>query len=688
MGTRSVKRNILQKIKGVGINNSDLSALQKRDDLCAWTWDKPPYGIVFGCMTGMDCICKSTGFTNMNECLENHRQKRKFSSRNDYSRAKQFLGYTMNKMKRIELLVLYDDGEEIWTPAYKLKAALPDVHYLDMYQNLEDSTAGHIPKDHHDNDGGGEIHDGGSGESQDGGSGYSDDGESGDSDDGESGDSDVKKKAKNAKKSKKVKKANADDESGDSEEEDLHVKKAKKSKKVKKANADDESGDSEEEDLHVKKAKKTAKADDDAAKKARGASKKIVLELIRSETSELCVRIHKIEVILLGLAKTHQKKFKIGEKSCNTQCIRCNQTGQKGRFIKICDISSIKHNTDGDFRDITSTDVVSTLNKSVFCAKCRGDEDNSYHDNKNKLFKWFNKKDNRDTCIICREARARKSTLTCGECKTDEFQKDHAGNKKCLEKLFETLKYNVYGVTNVVITPEYTVSLATDCQIDMVVVVTTSDDKKYMFSIEVQGTKKEDLDIYPHKVIAAVKKEHPYRSFMINLNIADIGSDYILVEKLEILRRWVIFGILHGSHLPSLNMWWMFWKERRPYSYKTIKKSNVHKFFAQPFKISHGPKGINSDWEFMSDPFVVPTKYSRQDGSTKEHPFLNVNQKCIDTNTLVFAGSYKNNKYTRDKSNNQTFYNLHHYNIDTSEPNLKDLRCQTSGCEVCAGLLG
>ena len=160
----------------------------------------------------------------------------------------------------------------------------------------------------------------------------------------------------------------------------------------------------------------------------------------------------------------------------------------------------------------------------------------------------------------------------------------------------------------------------------------------------------------------AIAQRKPDKTFIITFDIKEnTGTPYTLVEKIDILRRWVLFAVAYGEYLPRVNMWWFFSENnRKPYCLR--EDQNTHKFYTSPVKIEHGPKGIKSDWEFNVDPFTIHK-------ACTHGPFKNINNQLTCPIELLFK--------SEKKSNGDLAYKLYDIGCD-------ELNCQAeNACTTC-----
>ena len=310
------------------------------------------------------------------------------------------------------------------------------------------------------------------------------------------------------------------------------------------------------------------------------------------------------------------------------------------------------------------TDFISkVLNENKYCAECKsgmGIIPGGFFDTRNKY----------ESCMLCRTARVTKATNSCSSCAIINLQTNHAEFKEPLQNCVKLLEHTVDCIEKVTTSfdmdpngihkHEYPVDEFG--KIDFLIEVTDIDDNKHMFAIEVLASKTEDMRIMPHKMLRAKQKLNPFRSYFVMLDIQDRSIEYSCLERLEILRRWIIFAVRYYEYLPSTNMWWFFSDGRRPYSVSDCH----HTFYHNPVVISHAPKGIALDWEFCVDPFIL----SKNDNNK----FKKVNEKAVCVNSMMFGNMFEKGDVSR--------YTL--YNIDALQP---ALLC-TMSCSTCMKLLG
>jgi hypothetical protein len=139
---------------------------------------------------------------------------------------------------------------------------------------------------------------------------------------------------------------------------------------------------------------------------------------------------------------------------------------------------------------------------------------------------------------------------------------------------------------------------------------------------------------------------------------------YTLEQKMEILRRWCIFGIKYRRYLPTMNCWWAFCEDRKPYSIERI-----HTLFKSPLVIEHAPAGLRTDWEFETDPMP------------REQKIVELMSKLVDVNKVVFNNTFSLDPASR---NLKVYYG---YSVDDAPGALACTDCKNGACNDCKNLL-
>ena len=185
------------------------------------------------------------------------------------------------------------------------------------------------------------------------------------------------------------------------------------------------------------------------------------------------------------------------------------------------------------------------------------------------------------------------------------MKRGHAVEKQIFEKSLAVIKNTCSLCRNIEFLPEdpdlcVDKSVGVDkLAVDMIVDLTTTANKHLLFVIEIQNTKKESPAVLTHKFIIACSKMNPYRAFLINLRVSTKYSHWDVEEKIDMLRRWMIFMMYYADKLPSRSYWELFQGDSAPLEDKALKSL----FLSKPFVIDFAPKGIKSDWEFATDPY-------------------------------------------------------------------------------------
>ncbi len=363
-----------------------------------------------------------------------------------------------------------------------------------------------------------------------------------------------------------------------------------------------------------------------------------------------------------------QKRLKIPESQIgggsSTGSVNCQSCNMGRHSVTKKSVGCVKLNVfkQNNIRKLQGKEVINKTKDKVLCADCA----------KNQKIPYINKLQRLTTCIICREKTSKKSSLTCELCDPTHFKANHATYKNVLNRLFSLLEVTMNQVESICTIEEYELS-STD-KIDYVLIVNKSvkrDSKtiksKLLFSIEVQSTCHEDYCTYVHKSLGVIQKEDPDKTFLINFSISCARSPYNVAEKLEILRRWIMFAIQYSDKFPSLNSWWMFWANDTPY--KNCDRNTANRFLMNPLKIEHAPKGIESDWQFMTDPYALDNLTKTKDSMKTSPPYLEINKKEEDVLERVLD---KNSKY------------IGPFNIDDFK-GIRYLDCEI-GCSRCIQL--
>jgi len=410
--------------------------------------------------------------------------------------------------------------------------------------------------------------------------------------------------------------------------------------------------------------------------------------IAQKEWSSACRRLNEIEAHIKKLSKRVNMEFSAPRGSCANKCCHC---GKSTHIKKNGDIVSLSIpwvpfeilKTDKTIKYKDFREVRQMLNAYAYCTECK-DKISENHSIAPK--RWFQKDQVSKQCAICRERKANNAKLTCSTCNIDGLQKEHATNKKVFTCLLKSIVDVTYDVTCIDIHEEYSTheTLAIDC----VAIVTTKDGKKLLFAFEIQATKKEKFDIFSHKMLNAVKKVKPYRSFFVNFNLNVRAATYSIAERLEILRRWVMFGILHAKRLPTLNYWECFWERSSPFA--DDKSSDCkHEFLTKALRIEQAPAGLKSDWEFMVDPFSF--SYNGDTKTNQQHPYKDINKNLLQTEQYIFGNSYKVD--LKKCCDTGVFRPDKRFNIDkcvktgSNTPSWQHYRCKMNGCDECKNIL-
>ena len=424
----------------------------------------------------------------------------------------------------------------------------------------------------------------------------------------------------------------------------------------------------EEEEEVVEEEQEVAEEEQEVAEEPSLTNLKYIRRIVDKATAPLYARIYRLECLVKEKKETvvlHSK----GKGYCS-RCQRNHDDNEKRLNPSMIKLTLMRK--EHGYRDMDSKQFLKSIDNKKHCASCVKEINSEQRIKRKSQISWFDKDHKKEICMICRTNRAVKSTLACASCNVTKVQEDHASNKQTFINLFKTIKLVMFEIEEVEVYEEY--SVLDTLAVDLVVVITDNKKKKYLLSIEVQATRKEDFKVYPHKMFETVNKEQPFRTAFINFNIGDNGTIYQTIEKLEVMRRWTMFFVRYGEHLPTLNMWWMFWGDGHPYAQN---RENMSEFFRKPVKMNHGPKGIKSNWEFMTDPYMVD---SATKSNAKAHPFTKINENLIDTNEVMF-----NNTVTNGETGPEHIVYSGGYNIDKdiTLSSWKKVTCTIGGCDKC-----
>jgi hypothetical protein len=384
------------------------------------------------------------------------------------------------------------------------------------------------------------------------------------------------------------------------------------------------------------------------------------VEDMQTSIFKLNKRLYDIEMVNATAKRAHlyiDSKIGTGLKG------HCKKCGGGGKIVinhVLFDVMKVERAREMNNRDFISKFV----NESKYCKTCKDSMTSICSSPFIDCYSIYS------ICMICRSRRTSKSNKSCTECKITNFQENHAEFKLPLHMCVDLIQHSVREVRNV--TTSYSMdpnaihkheySVGEYGKIDFLVNILDEEERIHMFAIEVMASKVEELTKLPHKMLAAKQKIKPYKTYIICLDIKDgDGCPYTLLEKLDILRRWMIFAIRYHMYLPSINMWWMFPYGRDAY---TIHQ-DYHPLYKNPLKIYHAPAG-DVNWEFCTDPYMynIHTK----------NPYNLINEKAskfheLFTNNVFIAGDYS--RYNR-------------YNIDMGYGSI--LLCKDN-CEICKELL-
>lgn len=424
---------------------------------------------------------------------------------------------------------------------------------------------------------------------------------------------------------------------------------------------DDSSSDSE----HTPLPKPSTAA---AIGSTRSELKRIVFQLVRLELQPLHTRVDTLERMTLprGKVPVHQSFAKTGKGKCKGCGLSVNPRTNKRikPGLVPLDIMGSQDDHGADPRKRSSVDFGKLINRNRYCAPCAAKTNYTLFDCNNR----------NGVCMICRNQRGAAAGFICKDCDVERLRREHATYKKPLHNAFTFLAKTVQGIkevtTSVNMDPsnlhhgEY--SVGTYGSIDFMVVIETDAGVKHMFAIEVMATKIEELPKHAHKFAKAREMIGATKTCVIAFDIKESAEySHTLAQKIDVLRRWVIFAVRYAEHLPNMMNWWLF-PTRNAYSFR--ESEHMMAFYKDPVKIV-GPPVVpgGTDWEFASDVFAVPTD------STK-NPFSYLkNVASVDVHEFMFKGSFPN-------------YAL--YNFDKETNPAAALRCTKVGCRECEAFYG
>jgi hypothetical protein len=311
--------------------------------------------------------------------------------------------------------------------------------------------------------------------------------------------------------------------------------------------------------------------------------------------------------------------------------------------------------------------------------------------NKCAAFDLNNKK---STCAMCRHMRSHNATTCCKDCDIYKLQTDHANHKMALHNAFSLLANVVGEIRDVVTSKNLDKSNLKKAELDVMpygmhdfgVIVTLHDNSKIVFVIEVMATKVEELPKLAHKFAMARHKyadkgaAEPTKFVLVIFDIDAKSGGYTLPERIEVLRRWMIFACRYPNLIPRVNNWWMhFGNSRSPYN--NMNAPTTQEFFKNPVMIEHAPRGgsvyppdtcdTDGDWAFATDPYMIKTMQKVSDQAVSVYEMLFY--KSVD----VGGSSNATFKDTRPLVYSQ-------YNVDKDGYDVA-LSCK-AGCEICTGL--
>ena len=450
-----------------------------------------------------------------------------------------------------------------------------------------------------------------------------------------------------------------EDEAGEDEQEEFAAEEdegAEEEKqdvaKVAAAEEEDDSSDSEHTPMPIQ-----------TSRLNRSELKRIVFQLLRLEIQPLYTRVDTLERMTLprGKVLVHQSFAKTGKGKCKGCGLSVNPRTNKRikPGLVPLDIMGSQDDHGADPRSRSSADFAKLINCNRYCAPCAAKTNYTLFDCNNRNV----------VCMICRNQRGAAAGFICKDCDVERLRKEHATYKKPLHNAFTFLAKTVKGIkevtTSVNMDPsnlyhgEY--SVGTYGSIDFMVVIETDAGVKHMFAIEVMATKIEELPKHAHKFAKAREMIGATKTCVIAFDIKESGEyAHTLAQKIDVLRRWVIFAVRYAKHLPNMMNWWLF-PTRNAYSFR--ESEHMMAFYKDPVKIV-GPPVVpgGTDWEFASDVFAVPT-------DSTHNPFSYLkNVASVDVHEFMFRGSFPN-------------YAL--YNFDKETNPAAALRCTKVGCKEC-----
>lgn len=282
-----------------------------------------------------------------------------------------------------------------------------------------------------------------------------------------------------------------------------------------------------------------------------------------------------------------------------------------------------------------------------------------------------------DYCMLCRAVRTTKASATmCETCRTTlhAMRKNHAETKKPFEIAMSVCSSTCRIIKSIEFYPEDRTysnwNTTGDNAVDMIMKITLDSGITLLYVIEFQNTHKESADVLTHKFLSATSKMNPYKSFLMCVRISS-SAEWTLLERIDILRRWIILTCYFHSVFPSKTYWEFFTNKD---SHIKNGGNSLSEFLKHPISVNNAPEGINSDWEFSSDPYTQIQVKHRKKESTDDNESIDhwskINKNTIDAKSLF--GSDFPNSYSS-------------YNIDSF--NLYDhLKCGVN-CNVCGSML-
>ena len=391
------------------------------------------------------------------------------------------------------------------------------------------------------------------------------------------------------------------------------------------------------------------------------------VDCMQEQIFKLNKRLHDVEVVNAVAKRAHHYiDTKMGSGGTG-KCKKCGMnTKTNGKSSRL----SIQHVLFDIMKVVNSRTMAGKefirkiINESKYCTSCKNGMVATC------MAPFFDTYSIYKQCMICRSRYVQGSRLSCADCHIGEFQQNHAEYKLPLHRCITLIAHSVREVMSI----QTSYDMDPNCihkheypvgeygKIDFLANIKDEQGRTHMFAIEVMASKVEELTKLPHKMLAAKQNIKPFKSYFVCLDIKDgNGSEYTLLEKLEILRRWMIFAIRYGDYLPSINMWWLFATGRDTY---VTSDTDYNAFYRNPLKLFNAPKA-GVDWEFCTDPYMC------NENDTNVFNKINAKSDHINmlfTNRIFIEGDYS--KYAM-------------YNVDSGYNSI--LLCKDN-CEICKKL--